>query len=307
MQLIDDLSDFEAPEYSVVTSGTFDGVHVGHQKILANITQASREKNRKSIVLTFWPHPRFVLKKNNDFKLLTTFEEKAALLAKNGIDFLVKIPFTKEFSQLSSDQFIRDILVKKLNTQKLVIGYDHRFGKNREGSFEYLMEHSDEYGFAVEEIPRQDVEHIGVSSTKIRESLAIGDIRTATECLGRNYCISGFVKDGDRIGRSIGFPTANIDVPETYKLIPSDGAYAVKLEVNGQNLKGMMNIGQRPTVSGEERRIEVNIFDFDRDIYNQRITVQFVQLLRHEQKFESIDELKNQLGRDKMEAIEILK
>ena len=307
MQLIENLSEFEAPDYAVVTSGTFDGVHYGHQKILKKIGQIARSKNGKSIVLTFWPHPRFVLKKDaSDLKLLTTFEEKAQLLEANGIDYLVKIPFTREFSELSSDQFIREVLVDKLQTKKLVIGYDHRFGKNREGGFDYLMEHSNEYGFEIEEISRQDIENVGVSSTNIRKALADGDIHVANEFLGRAYSITGFVKDGDRIGRSIGFPTANLDIPESYKLIPADGAYAVRTYVDGQQYLGMLNIGQRPTVSGEERRIEVNIFDFNDDIYNARIKVEFVRLLRKEQKFGSIDELKEQLNKDRLHAIDIL-
>ena len=307
MQLVEDLKGFEAPNYSVVTSGTFDGVHFGHQKILKKIIQIAKEKGGKSVVLTFWPHPRFVLKPDsNDLKLLTTFEEKAQLLDQIGIDYLVKIPFTREFSELSSDEFIRQILVNKLNTQKLVIGYDHRFGKNREGGFDYLMEHSQDYGFEIEEILRQDIEHVGVSSTKIREALADGNIHIANEFLEREYSITGFVKDGDRIGRSIGFPTANLDIPETYKLIPADGAYAVRVEVDGKNYQGMLNIGQRPTVSGQERRIEVNIFDFNEDIYNHRVKVAFVRLLRKEQKFSNIEELKDQLNKDRLQAIDIL-
>lgn len=306
MQLIDDLEHFEAPEYAVVTSGTFDGVHVGHQKILRKISKIARDKGGKSIVLTFWPHPRFVLQKGEGLKLITTFEEKAALIAKSGIDYLVKIPFTKEFSELSSDQFIRKIIVEKLNTQKLVIGYDHRFGKNREGGFEYLKENAAEYGFEVTEIPRQDIEDVGVSSTRIREALADGAIHVANDFLGRPFELSGFVKEGDRIGRSIGFPTANIDVPETYKLIPADGAYAVQVLIEEQLYQGMLNIGQRPTVSGQERRIEVNIFDFDADIYNKRLSIRFIKLLRKEQKFANIDELKAQLSLDKQQASDIL-
>jgi len=307
MKLIDDLSQFAAPAYSVVTSGTFDGVHVGHQKILQKIVQEARKRDGKSIVLTFWPHPRFVLKKDaGDLKLLTTFEEKVELLAQNGIDYLVKIPFTKEFSELTSDQFIRQVLVEKLNTKLLVIGYDHRFGKNREGGFDYLMEHSGEYGFAIKEISRKDIEDVGVSSTLIRNSLGEGNIHIANDFLGRPYSLSGFVKDGDRIGRSIGFPTANIDVPEAYKLIPADGAYAVLVSFDGQKFQGMLNIGQRPTVSGQERRIEVNLFNFDADIYNQRLTIEFIKLLRTERKFESIGRLKEQLSLDKLEAIRIL-
>ncbi|MAE84305.1 MAG: riboflavin biosynthesis protein RibF [Flammeovirgaceae bacterium] len=307
MHLVEDLKDFVPPHYSVVTSGTFDGVHFGHQKILKKIIQIAKEKGGKSVVLTFWPHPRFVLQQGkSDLKLLTTFEEKTQLLDQIGIDYLVKIPFTKEFSELSSDEFIRQVLVEKLNTQKLVIGYDHRFGKNREGGFDYLMEHSQDYGFEIEEIPRQDIEHVGVSSTKIREALSVGEIHIANEFLEREYCISGFVKDGDRIGRSIGFPTANLDIPESYKLIPADGAYAVRVEVDGECYQGMLNIGQRPTVSGQERRIEVNIFDFNQDIYNHRVKVAFVRLLRKEQKFSSIEELKEQLNKDRLLAIDIL-
>ncbi len=307
MKLIDDLSNFEAPAYAVVTSGTFDGVHVGHQKILREIVQVAKAHHGKSAVLTFWPHPRFVLKKDQDaLRLLTTFEEKAILLEKTGIDYLIKIPFTKQFSELSSEEFIQSILVDKLNTKKLVIGYDHRFGKNREGGFDYLMEHSGQYGFETEEISRQDVDHIGVSSTAIREALSSGEIKSANDLLGRNYCLSGFVMEGDRIGRSIGFPTANIDVPESYKLIPADGSYAVYVSWNGSKYFGMLNIGLRPTVSGQERRIEVNIFDFEEDIYNERLTIEFVDRLRKEQKFENIEALKAQLSNDKENARKIL-
>lgn len=307
MHLIDDLNDFEPPIYPVVTSGTFDGVHVGHQRILKNMVSYAQQVKGKTAVITFWPHPRFVLKKNSsDLKLLSTFEEKADLLERIGIDYLIKIPFTREFSELTSEQFIQRIVVDKIQTKKLVIGYDHRFGKNREGGFDYLKENSGRYGFDVEEIPRQDIDHIGVSSTKIREALDEGDMHTANDFLGRHYEITGFVKDGDRIGRSIGFPTANIDVPESYKLIPTDGAYAVLVNYKGVELQGMLNIGQRPTVSGTERRIEVNIFNFDDNIYNERLTIRFVQLLRKEKKFSGIEELKSQLERDKQSAYKIL-
>ena len=307
MKIIDDLSDFRFSAETVVTSGTFDGVHVGHQKILRNIAQVAKSQCLKSVVVTFWPHPRFVLKKNSEsLKLLTTFEEKAQFIAQNGIDYLVKIPFTKEFSELSSEAFIRQVIVDKLNTKRLVIGYDHRFGKNREGGFEYLSANAARYGFEVDEIPREDIEQVGVSSTKIREALCQGSVDTANEFLGRKYSLTGFVIEGDRIGRSIGFPTANLDVPESYKLIPRDGAYAVWVELHQNRYMGMLNIGVRPTVSGEERRIEVNIFDFNKDIYNERLTVYFYQLLRNEEKFASISALKDQLEKDKKQAIIIL-
>lgn len=308
MKLVDDLSTFTPPENSIVTSGTFDGVHVGHRKILSHVLQAAQKSNGQSVVITFWPHPRFVLKpERDDLKLLTTFEEKAALLEDIGIDYLIKIPFTREFSELSSDQFIRKVLIDGLATRKLIIGYDHKFGKNREGGFDYLINNGGQYGFEVEEIPRQDVDHVTVSSTKIREALSSGDLELANEFLDRKYSLSGFVKDGDRIGRSIGFPTANLDVPEKYKLIPGDGAYAVTVIVKNKLHKGMMNIGIRPTVSGHERRIEVNIFNFDHDIYNERITVYFHKLLRKEKKFGSIHELKEQLSKDREHALSILK
>lgn len=306
MQIIEDLTDFKFSANTVVTSGTFDGVHIGHQKILKNISDSAFSDNLKSVVVTFWPHPRFVLGREQDLKLLSTFEEKAQLISKIGIDYLVKIPFTKEFSMLTSEAFIQQILVDKINTKRLVIGYDHKFGKNREGGFEYLRSNANQYGFSVEEISRQDIEDVGVSSTKIRAALERGDISEAEEFLGRKYTISGFVKEGDRIGRSIGFPTANLDVPESYKLIPRDGAYAVWVEVNAHRYMGMLNIGVRPTVSGEERRIEVNIFDFNKTIYNERLTIQFHSLLRSEQKFESIEALKAQLVKDKIQAIKIL-
>lgn len=307
MQIIDDLSDFCFSAETVVTSGTFDGVHIGHQKILNNITQIAKSQNLKSVVVTFWPHPRFVLKKNSEsLKLLTTFEEKAQFIAQSGIDYLVKIPFTKEFSEMSSEAFIQKVIVDKINTKRLVIGYDHRFGKNREGGFEYLQKNSARYGFVVDEIPREDIEQVGVSSTKIREALYEGKVDAANEFLGRRYTLSGFVIEGDRIGRSIGFPTANLDVPEAYKLIPHDGAYAVWVELHKHRYMGMLNIGVRPTVSGEERRIEVNIFDFNNDIYNERLTVHFYKLLRKEEKFANIEALKEQLEKDKKLAIAIL-
>ncbi|MFT5640614.1 MAG: riboflavin kinase/FMN adenylyltransferase [Cyclobacteriaceae bacterium] len=306
MEIIDDINTFSAPSHAIVTSGTFDGVHVGHKKILKNIIQTAKEQSGQSVVITFWPHPRFVLKQNNDLKLITTFEEKAELLSELGIDFLVKIPFTKEFSQLSSDEFIKKVMVEGLQTRKLVIGYDHKFGKNREGSFDYLQKNSERYGFEIKEIPRQDIETIGVSSSKIRTALSNGDIHIANEFLGRMYAMSGIVKEGDRIGRSIGFPTANIEVPEHYKLIPTDGSYAVYVGWNGKEFKGMLNIGQRPTVSGQERRIEVNIFDFDKSIYNERLTIRFVKRLRDETKFENIQHLRDQLKKDKVKAMNIL-
>ncbi|WP_456458060.1 bifunctional riboflavin kinase/FAD synthetase [Reichenbachiella sp.] len=293
---------------AIVTSGTFDGVHFGHQKILKKIVKTAKELNGKSVVLTFWPHPRFVLfPEEKTLKLLSTFEEKAQLLEEVGIDYLVKVEFTKAFSQLSSESFIQNMLVEKLKTKKLIIGYDHRFGKNRSGSFEYLKENSDRFGFEVEEIPRQDIDDVGVSSTKIRQALFHGEVDLAAEFLGRLYSIQGTVVEGKQIGSKLGFPTANISVAEDFKLIPKDGAYAVRARVNNQWHKGMLNVGIRPTVGGLHRVIETHLFDFDEQIYNQPIQIEFVKNLRDEKKFDSLEELKTQLQKDKITSLHLLK
>ncbi len=298
---------FEKPNTAVVTSGTFDGVHIGHQKILERVKEIAQEKKGESVVVTFWPHPRFVLHPaDNSLKLLSTFNEKISLLEQMGIDHLVKISFTKQFSQLSSDAFIRQILVNRIHTKYLVIGYDHRFGHNREGSFDYLVEHASEYGFSVEEIPRQDVDHVVVSSTKIRNALEQGDAHTASEYLGRFYSVTGEVTHGNQLGRNIGFPTANLHIPEFYKLIPADGAYAVLVEIDKKIYKGMMNIGYRPTVSGKGRTLEVNIFDLNKDLYGAFVTVFFVALIRKEKKFAGVEQLQQQLEKDRQAAIQIL-
>lgn len=292
---------------AIVTSGTFDGVHFGHQKILKKIVKTAKELNGKSVVLTFWPHPRFVLfPEEKTLKLLSTFEEKAQLLEEVGIDYLVKVEFTKAFSQLSSESFIQNMLVEKLKTKKLIIGYDHRFGKNRSGSFEYLKENSDRFGFEVEEIPRQDIDDVGVSSTKIRQALFHGEVDLAAEFLGRLYSIQGTVVEGKQIGSKLGFPTANISVAEDFKLIPKDGAYAVRARVNNQWHKGMLNVGIRPTVGGLHRVIETHLFDFDEQIYNQPIQIEFVKNLRDEKKFDSLGELKTQLQKDKITSLQLL-
>ncbi|WP_422360502.1 bifunctional riboflavin kinase/FAD synthetase [Reichenbachiella sp.] len=292
---------------AIVTSGTFDGVHFGHQKILKKIVKTARELNGKSVVLTFWPHPRFVLfPEEKTLKLLSTFEEKAQLLEEVGIDYLVKVEFTKAFSQLSSETFIQNMLVEKLKTKKLIIGYDHRFGKNRSGSFEYLKENSDRFGFEVEEIPRQDIDDVGVSSTKIRQALFHGEVDLAAEFLGRQYSINGTVVEGKQIGSQLGFPTANIKVAEEFKLIPKDGSYAVRAKVGNEWFKGMLNVGIRPTVGGLHRVIETHLFDFDQQIYNQPIQVEFIKHLRDEKKFDSLEELKTQLQKDKTTSLQLL-
>ncbi|MEB2784178.1 bifunctional riboflavin kinase/FAD synthetase [Algoriphagus persicinus] len=307
MKIYEGLSDFPKLSNAVVTSGTFDGVHLGHQKILHRIRELARSINGETVLITFWPHPRLVLYPDeHNLRLLSTFEEKAKLLRQFGIDHLVTIPFTKEFSQLSSKEFIESVLVDKIQTKKLVIGYDHRFGKNREGSFEYLQAHHEEYGFGLEEISRQDVEDIGVSSTKIRHALETSDIPTAINYLGRPYELNGLVIKGQQIGRSIGFPTANIHIPNDYKLIPKDGVYAVEALVNGALYKAMLNIGNRPTVNGTRKTVEANLFDFQGDLYDKQITIYIKAFLREERKFEGLVALKEQLFIDQKNAKNLL-
>jgi len=307
MKIYHGIDDFVRLNYAVVTSGTFDGVHVGHQKILSRLRETAEKNNGETVVITFWPHPRLVLHpEDTSLKLLNTFEEKAALLKAQGIHHLVRIPFTKEFSQLSSEQFITQIIVNTIGTRKLVIGHDHHFGKNREGSFEQLLADGPKYGFEVEEIPRQDIDHVGVSSTKIRKALEEGDIDTATHFLGNFYSLTGRVVMGDKLGRLLGYPTANIEVDTAYKLIPADGIYAVTVDHGNKRYKAMLYIGNRPTVNGVKRNIEVNIFDFAQDIYGESLTVHFHKLIRGDIKFNDLEALKAQLHLDKIAATKIL-
>lgn len=307
MNIIEGETDFRPIHNAVVTIGTFDGVHFGHQKILKKVISLAEKKHGESVLVTFWPHPRFILRPDDDsLKLLTTFEEKAALMASVGIDHIVKIPFTKEFSQLTSEEFTRKVLVEKIGTKHLVIGYDHRFGKNREGGFEELKANESKYGFKVEEIPKQEIDDVSVSSTKIRNALLSGDISSANTYLGRHYSLSGTVVEGARLGRAIGFPTANLEIKEKYKLIPADGAYAVRAEVGGAVFKGMMNIGIRPTVDGTSRTIETHLFDFHQDIYGTQIKISCISRIREETKFMSLDDLKQQLIKDKAKVIGLL-
>jgi riboflavin kinase/FMN adenylyltransferase len=307
MKIYHNLDDFTRLNYGVVTSGTFDGVHLGHQKILQRLHEISMRNGGESVVITFWPHPRMVLRPTDlSLKLLNTFEEKAELLRQQQIDHLIRIPFTKEFSQLTSQEFITRILVETIGTKKLVIGYDHRFGKNREGSFEQLKLNGPTYGFEVEEIPQQDIDHVAVSSSKIRKALEGGDIDTATHFLGRPYSLTGRVIKGDKLGRMLGFPTANIDLDAHDKLIPTDGIYAVKVTHEKIVYGGMLYIGTRPTVDGSKRSIEVNIFDFDKEIYGESLQVSFIKLLRMDSKFHDLESLKEQLHKDKSSALKAL-
>src|SRR5690554_108223 len=303
MKIYEGLDDVVPFENAVVTSGTFDGVHLGHQKILQRIRSIADGIGGETVLITFWPHPRLVLYPDEHrVRLLSSFEEKTRLLKEFGIDHLITISFTREFSQLNSEEFIRQILMKKIRTKVLVIGYDHRFGKNREGGFDHLWENKERYGFEVEEIPRQDIDNSGISSTKIRAALEEGKVDIARKYLGRDYELSGIIIKGQQLGRSIGFPTANIKILHDYKLIPGDGAYAVGVELEGESYVGMLNIGYRPTVSGIAQTIEVNLFDFSGNLYDKRLTVYFKKFLRQEKKFADLSELKEQLEKDKQAA-----
>ena len=292
---------------AIVTSGTFDGVHIGHQKILRRLREVANQTNGETVMITYWPHPRMVLNPlDNSLKLLSTFPEKANLLEKYGVDHLVKIPFTQEFSQMSAEEYIKVVLHDRIQTSHIITGYDHRFGKNREGGLEDLVNYATKYHYEVEEIPRQDIDEIGVSSTKIRTALEAGDVKLANQYLGRPYSVTGLVVKGKQLGRTLGYPTANISVKENYKLIPADGIYAVKVCNKYRKRDGMLNIGHRPTVGGEHKTIEVHIFDFDDDIYNSEISLEFIDHVRDEIKFDSIDKLKQQLKKDEKSVRAIL-
>lgn len=300
------IDEFSSKRNVVLTTGIFDGVHLGHKKIIDQVVKMAQKINGESVLLTFFPHPRMVLyPESNDLKLLNTIDERLELLRQTGIDHLIIHPFSMEFSRITSLDFVRDILVNKLNTKKLVIGYDHHFGKNREGSFEHLKEYGPLYGFEVEEIPAQEIQQINISSTKIRNSLLIGEIQAANQFLGYHYFINGTVVEGSKVGRQIGFPTANIEVDEDYKLIPANGVYAVKIKIEDNNYSGMLNIGIRPTIKEGDVTIEVNIFNFNQEIYNKPIRIEFFEKIRNEVKFNELTELQQQLNHDKQKVLQL--
>lgn len=308
MKIYNHIDEFEAIPNACVTIGTFDGVHIGHQKIISRLQEVATQHGGETVILTFFPHPRMILHPDDqNIKLISTLNEKAAKLAEHGIDHLIITPFTRDFSNLSPEEYIREILVNKIGIKQIVIGYDHRFGKDRKGGLEELQHFSADFNYMVEEIPEQDINDVAVSSTKIRNAILSGDVETANDFLGYPFQLSGKVIKGDQIGRTLGFPTANLFIEESYKLIPSDGIYAVHIEVINDNetaeqLSGMAYIGDRPTINGMSRNIEVNIFDFNKDIYGRMIRIQFLKYLRGDQKFNSLDELKEQLKRDEKAA-----
>ncbi|WP_035561525.1 bifunctional riboflavin kinase/FAD synthetase [Hymenobacter sp. IS2118] len=306
MHVIRDLAQFPFLANAVVTSGTFDGVHVGHQRILARLREVARASGGPSVVITYWPHPRLVLgpppshPELLELQLLNTLNERIDKLAELGVDYLLIVPFTKEFAQWTSEEYIQQLLLKTVGARQLVIGYDHRFGKNREGGFDYLRQHADRYGLRVEEIAREDVDAVGVSSTRIRQALRQGDIATANRYLGYQYPLTGTVGHGQKLGRTIGYPTANLTITEPLKLVPARGVYAVwATTAAGTRHPAMLSIGLRPTIGHDlAQTIEVNLLDFSGDLYDQQLTLEFVAWLRGEEKYDGLGALTAQLALD---------
>ena len=303
MKIFNSIKSFNTTKPTIVTIGTFDGVHLGHQKIVAQITKNAHALNCESLVLTFFPHPRMVLQESTEMKQLNTLNEKIALLDNLGIDNLVVHPFDKEFSRLTAEEFVKKVLVDVFKIKKIIIGHDHRFGRNRTATIDDLINFGKTYGFEVEQISAEEINEVSISSTKIRNALLEGNIELATNYLGYDYSLTGIIFKGKQLGRTIGYPTANITIEEDYKLIPNNGVYIAKSVLNGKTVFGMMNIGTRPTVDGTKQTIEINFFDFKQDLYEKKITISLLHRMRSEQKFESIDALKNQLGKDKKTAL----
>jgi riboflavin kinase/FMN adenylyltransferase len=307
MRVYNNIDEFTAVKNAVVTIGTFDGVHIGHRKIISRIKELADSIGGETVILTFFPHPRMILHPEDEsLKLITTIDEKARLMEQLGVDHLIITPFSRDFSNQTAEGYIRDVLVNKIGTKKIVIGYDHRFGKDRQGGLEDLLRLGPVYGFDVVEIPEQDINEVAISSTRIRNALLSNQIDLANSFLGYPFFITGTVIRGDQLGRELGYPTANIVVAEKYKLIPADGIFAVTVNVAGNQHKGMAYIGSRPTVNGITRNIEVNIFDFNQDIYNQVISMEFHHYVRGDVKFESLDQLKVQLAKDKEDVLALL-
>lgn len=306
MKIYRDLKSFSANS-PVLTIGTFDGVHLGHRKIIDALCERAKAIGGESVIFTFDPHPRKVVAPaETSLRLLTTLEEKVSLLEQSGIDHLIVYPFTKEFSQLSYEQFVEKVLVNQIHTRYLVVGYDHKFGKNRQGDFEFLKECAERFGFHIEKMDVLLMNEANISSTKIREAIQHGDFETANAYLGYRFTLHGTVVEGQKLGRKLEYPTANVEASDPDKIIPGYGVYAVKVKVGGVQYAGMLNIGNRPTVNhnADNRSIEVNIFDFDADIYGHSIELTFYKKLRDEQKFSSLEELKGQLAKDKKDTME---
>jgi riboflavin kinase/FMN adenylyltransferase len=306
LKLFNNISSYKSTKKSFVTIGTFDGVHLGHQKVIKDLVKSAQENNATSVLLTFFPHPRMVLQKNNTIKLINTIDERIQLLENIGLDAIIVQEFSDDFANLTALDFVKTVLINHLNIAKLVIGYDHHFGKNREGNFETLLAYGKQFNFEVKEISQHDINDIAVSSTKVRCAIEQGDFEKVTTYLGYHFKLTGTVVTGKNLGQKIGFPTANISIKEPYKLLPKTGVYVVKAVINNNRVFGMMNIGYRPTVSGKHQTIEINFFDFNANLYNQIIQVEVLHYLRDEKKFNTVNELKNQLQLDKQKSLKYI-
>jgi len=305
LKIINAIDSFSEKNIAI-TIGTFDGVHIGHQKIVKRLIESAKQDHLKSVILTFFPHPRMVLQNDANLKLINTIDERSKILDRLGLDCLLIKEFTIEFSRLSALEFVRDILVNKLNTKRIIIGYDHHFGRNRTASIDELKGFGEAYGFDVEEISVQDIDDVAVSSTKIRKALNKGNIAIANAFLGYNFMLTGTIVRGKGLGRQLDFPTANMHIVETYKLIPKYGVYVVSSVIDNETIYGMMNIGLNPTVDGEKENIEIHFFNFNKDIYNQKIQVDVLHRIRNEQKFESVMALRAQLQHDKKVSLDYI-
>ncbi|MGM0635264.1 MAG: bifunctional riboflavin kinase/FAD synthetase [Bacteroidota bacterium] len=307
MKIYNSVDEFDATIATVVTIGTFDGVHIGHRKIIDRLVKSAQNNALQATLLTFFPHPRMVLQQSTDLKLINTIDEKKQILAATQLDNLVIEEFTHQFSRIPARDFVEEILVKKLNAKKIIIGYDHRFGRNRTADINDLKLLGKEFDFEVEEISKQDIEEVAVSSTKIRNALNSGEIQLANQYLDSEFSLSGTVVKGKGLGKDFGYPTANLHIAEDYKLIPKQGVYVVKSTINNKQVFGMMNIGTNPTVGGTQQSIETHFFDFDSDIYNEQISIQLLSRIRSEKHFESIDELKLAMKEDQEIAIKFIR
>jgi len=303
----ENLKDYNSTKQSVITIGTFDGVHIGHKKIINQLTSISSKNNLISILLSFFPHPKMVLQNDKELKLINSIQEKEGLLNSLNLDYLIIKEFTKEFSRLSALEFVRDILVNKLNAKHIIIGYDHHFGRNRTANIEQLKEFGELYDFKVTEILAQDIDDIAISSTKIRKALINGEITLANKFLGYNFFFSGNVVHGNNIGKTISFPTANIKIDAPYKLVPKNGVYIVKTTIENQITFGMMNIGYNPTFNGKQKSIEIHFINFNKNIYDKTLTIEMILRIRNEIKFNSVDDLKKQLEQDKLSTLNYIK
>ena len=306
MRIFDNLKSYSSKKESILTIGTFDGVHIGHNKILKRLIQDSKKNNLSSLVMTFFPHPRMILNKSHDIKMIDTISEKINLLEKTGLDNLIIHPFDNNFSKIRAKEFVEEILVKKLKIKEIIIGYDHKFGKDREASVEDLKKFGQDYMFNVKEIPAEEIDSIAISSTKIRNAILNGEIEKCNKFLGRNFILTGKVVYGEGLGKKIDFPTANIEIKETYKIIPKNGVYLVKTKINSNTYFGMMNIGIRPTVGGRNKSLEIHFFNFKDNIYGKNVSIEIIKKIRDEEKFSSIDQLKIQLKKDEQFCLKLI-